>query len=337
MKIIVPMAGRGSRLRPHTLTIPKPLIPVAGKPIVHRLVEDIAGVLNQEIEEVAFIIHESFGKQVEIDLIAIAEKLGAKGTIYYQNEALGTGHAIMCAKDSLTGPAVIAYADTLIRADFDLDTTADSVIWVKQVDKPEAFGVINLNEANEIIELVEKPKEFVSDLAVIGIYYFKDVAVLKNELQLVIDNNIIHGGEYQINDGIKQMMAKGMKFVPGKVDEWMDCGNKEVTVETNSRMLGFLHNDAEETLISETVRIENSTIIPPCYIGENVVLINSVVGPNVSLGNATHVTNTKIQNSLVQKHSHIRNAKLNNAMIGNHAIFDGDFTSISIGDYSVLE
>lgn len=331
------MAGRGSRLRPHTLTIPKPLIPVAGKPIVHRLVEDIAGVLNQEIDEVAFIIHESFGKQVEADLIAIAEKLGAKGTIYYQNEALGTGHAIMCAKDSLSGPAVIAYADTLIRADFDLDTSADSVIWVKQVDKPEAFGVVNLNDNGEIIELVEKPQEFVSDLAVIGIYFFKDVAVLKNELQLVIDNNIIHGGEYQINDGIKQMMEKGMKFVPGKVDEWMDCGNKDVTVDTNSRMLQFLHDDAEETMIAETVRLENSTIIPPCYIGENVVLINSIVGPNVSLGNSTHLTNTKIQNSLVQTHVHIRNAKLDNAMIGNHATFDGDFKSISIGDYSVLE
>lgn len=331
------MAGRGSRLRPHTLTVPKPLIPVAGKPIVHRLVEDIAGVLNQPIEEVAFIIHESFGKKVEEDLVAIAVKLGAKGTIYYQNEALGTGHAIMCAKDSLSGPAVIAYADTLIRANFDLDVSADSVIWVKQVDEPEAFGVVNLNEANEIIELVEKPKEFVSDLAVIGIYYFKDVAVLKNELQLVIENNIIHGGEYQINDGIKQMMAKGMKFVPGEVEEWMDCGNKSVTVETNSKMLQFIHDDAEETMIADSVRIENSTIIPPCYIAEDVVLINSIVGPNVSLGKATHVTNTKIQNSLVQTHAHIRNAKLDNAMIGNHATFDGDFKSISIGDYSVLE
>ncbi|MFV7236254.1 sugar phosphate nucleotidyltransferase [Flavobacterium sp. ZB4R12] len=336
MKIIVPMAGRGSRLRPHTLTIPKPLIPIAGKPIVHRLVEDIAGVLNQHIEEIAFIIHESFGAKVEEDLIAIAQNLGAKGTIYYQNEALGTGHAIMCAKDSLSGPAVIAYADTLIRADFDLDQNADSVIWVKQVDQPEAFGVINLNEANEIVELVEKPAAFVSDLAVIGIYYFKDVAVLKNELQLVLDNNIIHGGEYQINDGIKQMMAKGMVFVPGKVDEWMDCGNKDVTVETNSRMLGFLHNDGIH-LVDFDVKLENSTIIPPCYIGEDVVLINATVGPNVSLGNGCHVSNSTIKNSLVQTHSHIKNANLDNAMIGNHASFDGNFTSISIGDYSVLE
>lgn len=330
------MAGRGSRLRPHTLTVPKPLIPVAGKPIVHRLVEDIAGVLNQPIDEVAFIIHESFGKQVENELIAIAQKLGAKGTIYYQNEALGTGHAIMCAKDSLKGPAVIAYADTLIRADFDLDTSADSVIWVKQVDQPEAFGVVNLNANGEIIELVEKPKEFVSDLAVIGIYYFKDVAVLKNELQSVLDNNIIHGGEYQINDGIKQMMAKGMKFVPGKVDEWMDCGNKDVTVETNTRMLGFLHHDDDE-LISKKVKLENATIIPPCYIGDDVVLVNATVGPNVSLGKGCHVIDSTIKNSLVQTHSHIKNASLDNAMIGNHASFDGNFTSISIGDYSVLE
>ena len=336
MKIIVPMAGRGSRLRPHTLTIPKPLIPIAGKPIVHRLVEDIAGVLNQEIEEVAFIIHETFGKKVEEELIAIAHKLGARGTIYYQNEALGTGHAIMCAKDSLSGPAVIAYADTLIRADFDLDKQADSVIWVKQVDQPEAFGVVKLNDANEIVELVEKPETFVSDLAVIGIYYFKDVAVLKNELQLVLDNNIIHGGEYQINDGIKQMMAKGMKFVPGKVDEWMDCGNKNVTVDTNSRMLGFLHNDGVH-LVDSSVKLENATIIPPCYIGKDVILINATVGPNVSLGNSSHVTNSTIKNSLIQTHAHIKNAKLDNAMIGNHANFDGNFTSISIGDYSVLE
>lgn len=330
------MAGRGSRLRPHTLTVPKPLIPIAGKPIVHRLVEDIAGILNQDLEEIAFIIHESFGKEVEKELIEIATKLGAKGTIYYQNEALGTGHAIMCAKDSLDGPAVIAYADTLFRANFNLDTTADSVIWVKQVDQPEAFGVVNLNESNEIVELVEKPKEFVSDLAVIGIYYFKDIAILKNELQLVIDNNIIHGGEYQINDGIKQIMAKGYKFVPGEVDEWMDCGNKNVTVETNTRMLNFLHQDGEK-LISNDLVSENSTIIEPCFIGANVVLKNSTVGPNVSLGDGCIVENVTIKNSLVQNLTHIKNANLDNAMIGSHVVFDGNFTSISIGDYSVLE
>ena len=144
------------------------------------------------------------------------------------------------------------------------------------------------------------------------------------------------GGEYQLTDALENMKVKGLKFVPGKVDEWMDCGNKNVTVETNSRMLGFLHNDGEH-LVDYDVKSENSTIIPPCYIGENVILINAVVGPNVSLGKGCHVQNTTIKNSLVQNNSHIKNANLDNAMIGSHASFDGDFTSISIGDYSVLE
>ncbi|MEO4003892.1 sugar phosphate nucleotidyltransferase [Flavobacterium sp. CAU 1735] len=336
MKIIVPMAGRGSRLRPHTLTVPKPLIPIAGKPIVHRLVEDIAGVLNQEIEEIAFIIHKDFGDKVPGELIAIAEKLGAKGTIYYQNEPLGTAHAILCAKESMSGPIVVAYADTLFRADFTLDTTADSVIWVKQVADPSAFGVVQLNDKNEIVDFVEKPKEFVSDLAIIGIYYFKSGETLRSELQYLLDNNVVKGGEYQLTDGLENMKQKGLKFVPGTVDEWMDCGNKNVTVETNSRMLNFLHNDGEN-LVSATIKNENSTIIPPCFIGDDVVLINATVGPNVSLGKGTTVQNSTIKNSLVQTNATIKNATLDNAMIGNHASFDGNFTSISIGDYSVLE
>ncbi len=330
------MAGRGSRLRPHTLTVPKPLIPIAGKPIVHRLVEDIAKVLDEKIDEVAFIIGEDFGEQVEQDLMKIANSLGAKGTIYYQDKPLGTGHAIMCAKESLAGPAVVAYADTLFKADFNLDKSADAVMWVKKVENPSAYGVVKLNENNEITDLVEKPEEFVSDLAVIGIYYFKDVEVLKNELQNVLDAKLTRGGEYQINDGIEAMRKSGLRFVPGKVDEWMDCGNKNVTVETNGRMLNFLHSDGEK-LISDSVKIKDSEITEPCYIGENVELINAKIGPNVSIGDGTKVVNSTIKNSLIQTFAEIKNANLDNAMIGNHAKFDGDFTQISIGDFSVLE
>jgi glucose-1-phosphate thymidylyltransferase len=242
----------------------------------------------------------------------------------------------MCAKESLSGPCVIAYADTLFRADFTLDPDADAVIWVQQVKEPSAFGVVKLDASKGITELVEKPEEFVSNLAVIGIYYFKEVAVLKDELQQVLDKNIMNGGEYQINDGIKGMMAKGMRFVPGQIDEWMDCGNKAVTVETNARMLNFLHADGEK-LVSNSARIENTEIIEPCYIGEGVVLTNAKIGPHVSIGNNTKITNSTVVNSLIQTNTEIKNAKLNNAMIGNHAKFNGDFTSISIGDYSVLE
>ena len=338
MKIIVPMAGRGSRLRPHTLTVPKPLIPVAGKPIVHRLVSDIAKVLGEPVEEIAFILGDPafFGEDVVESLKTLASELGAKGTIYRQDKPLGTGHAIMCAKDSLSGPAVIAYADTLIRADFNLDKEADAVIWVKQVDAPEAYGVVKLNDKNEIVELVEKPQEFVSDLAVIGIYYFKDVGVLKDQLQYVLDNQIINGGEYQINDGIKGMMKQGKIFKTGQVDEWMDCGNKNVTIETNQRMLGFLQQDNEQ-LVSDTVVLKNAKIIPPCYIGENVMLENTTVGPYVSVGSETKIYNSVIKNSLIQSHSEIKNATLDEAMIGNHAKYNGAFTKISIGDYSVME
>lgn len=333
------MAGRGSRLRPHTLTVPKPLIPVAGQPIVHRLVKDIAKIIKQPIDEVAFVLGDPafFGDDVVKSLNELAESLGATCSIYRQLEPLGTGHAIMCAKESLSGPAVIAYADTLIRADFDLNEEADSVIWVKQVDNPKAFGVVKLNEHKEIIELVEKPEEFVSDLAVIGIYYFKDVGVLKDELQNVLDNNIVNGGEYQINDGIKGMMAKGKIFKTGQVDEWMDCGNKAVTVETNTKMLKFLKQDTKEQLISDSVKLDNSKIIEPCFIGDHVVLKNTTVGPNVSIGNNCLLENSTVKNSLIQTHTTIKNANLDEAMIGNYVLYDGNFKKISIGDYSVLE
>ncbi len=333
------MAGRGSRLRPHSLTVPKPLIPVAGQPIVHRLVKDIAKVLKQPIEEVAFVLGDPafFGDDVVESLTELAEDLGAKASIYRQDQPLGTGHAIMSAKPSLSGPAVIAYADTLIRAEFDLDPSADSVIWTKQVDNPEAYGVVKLNDKQEIVELVEKPETFVSDQAVIGIYYFKDVAVLKAKLQEVLDENVMNGGEYQINDGIKRMMADGKIFKTGTVDEWMDCGNKNVTLETNTKMLGFLKADGEEQLVDDSVVLENSKVIEPCFIAKGTVLKNATVGPNVSIGKDCIIENSTVKNSLIQNQTTIKNANLDEAMIGNHVKYNGEFTKISIGDYTVLE
>lgn len=337
MKIIVPMAGRGSRLRPHTLTVPKPLVPVAGTPIVEQLVNDIAQVVNQPISEVAFVLGDPafFGDDVVQHLTQVAKNLGAKASIYRQLNPLGTGHAIMCAEASLEGPAVVAYADTLIRADFAIDPTADAQIWVKKVAQPEAYGVVQLNTTNAITELVEKPKEFVSDLAVIGIYYFKAIEELKAELQQVIEQQLTHGGEYQINDGIKGMMAKGKRFVPGEVKEWMDCGNKEITVETNSKMLRFLAAEGKE-LIDPSAILENTTLTPPCYIGKNVVLKNVTLGPGVSIGEGTQVINSTLKDSIIQKNSVVENAQLEKAMIGNHVRYNGAYTSISIGDYSEL-
>jgi glucose-1-phosphate thymidylyltransferase len=338
MKIIVPMAGRGSRLRPHSFTVPKPLIPVAGQPIVHRLVRDIAEVVGESIDEVAFILGDPafFGDDVVESLKNLAEELGAKPTIYRQDVPLGTGHAIMCAKESLSGPAVIAYADTLIQAKFEFDPQADAIIWVKSVQNPESYGVVQLNSNDEIVELVEKPKKFVSDLAVIGIYYFKEVADLKVELQNVLDKNIINGGEYQINDGIKGMMSHGKIFKTGQVDQWMDCGNKKVTVETNTQVLKNEHEKGVNN-VHPSVVTENALIIPPCFIGENTVLKNSIIGPYTSIGKESSVSGSVISSSIVQHETRITNAILENSMIGSHAVFNGLARDLSIGDYSTFD
>ena len=327
------MAGRGSRLRPHTLTIPKPLIPIAGKPIVQRLVEDIVKVCGKKVDEIAFVIGD-FGKQVEENLIKIAEGLGAKGSIYYQDEPMGTAHAILCAKESLEGNCVVAFADTLFKADFTLDSSKDGIIWASQIEDPSAFGVVKLNNENIITDFVEKPETFISDLAIIGIYYFNDGEYLKNELQYLLDNNIKDKGEFQLTNALENMKNKGTNFSPGKVEEWLDCGNKDATIFTNERVL--THNGS---VISDSSNIENSEIIEPCFIGERVKIQNSKIGPHVSIGEKTVINNSAIENTIVQDNSIITKAKLKNSMIGSQVVFDGKNTEqeISIGDFSEVK
>lgn len=337
MKIIVPMAGVGARLRPHTLTVPKPLTIIAGKSIVQRLVEDIASVIDEEIDEIAFIIgpaKKGFPLNTADNLLNIAKELGAKGSVYIQEEALGTAHALFCAKESLNGPCVVAYADTLFKADFKLDANADGAIWVKQVADPSAFGVVKL-ENGFIADFIEKPKDFVSDLAIIGIYYFKDGDKVKKEIQYLIDNDLRENNEYQLTNVLETLKKDGAKFIPGTVNTWMDCGKKDPTVNTNKQVLAFEYN-AGNNLVSDDVILENSEIIQPCYIGKNVILKNTKIGPYVSLGANSIVENATITNSLIQTNAVISNAKLDNAMIGNYAKFDGNFTSVSIGDYTEL-
>ena len=193
MKIIVPMAGMGKRMRPHTLTVPKPLIPVAGKPIVEWLVEDITRTCKEKVDEIAYVIGD-FGPEVEKQLVAIAERLGAKGTIHYQDQPLGTAHAILCAESALTGKVIVAFADTLFRAEFKIDENQDGVIWVNRIDDPRMFGVVKVDQNNVITDFVEKPQTFVSDMAIIGIYYFRDGDNLRKELQYLIDNNVVEKG-----------------------------------------------------------------------------------------------------------------------------------------------
>jgi glucose-1-phosphate thymidylyltransferase len=330
MKIIVPMAGAGKRMRPHTLTIPKPLIPVAGKPIVQWLVEDIIKVCKEKVTDIAYVIGD-FGKETEEKLIKIAEAEGAKGHIYYQDEPLGTAHAILCAGDMLEGKIIVAFADTLFRADFAMDEEKDGIIWVNKIEDPRMFGVVKVNSQGIITDFVEKPQEFISDLAIIGIYYFKDGVYLRKEMQYLIDNDIKDKGEYQLTNAMENMRRKGAKFLPGKVEEWLDCGNKDATVYTNSRVLE-IHKS--EKLISSSHKTENSIVIQPCFIGDNVELKNSIIGPYVSVGANTRIENSVVMNSIIQANCKIKNAVINNSMLGNYAQFNGRAEDLSMSDYS---
>lgn len=332
MNIIIPMAGMGKRMRPHTLTTPKPLLPIAGKPIVQRLVEDIIATSNEKVEEIAFIIGPTFGKDVEEHLCKVAASLGATGKIYYQTEPLGTAHAILCAAEALKGNVFIAFADTLFKATFSIDTNKDAIVWTQKVDDPSAFGVVKLNAKGEIEAFVEKPKDFVSDLAIIGVYYFKDGENLKKELQRLLDEDIKQKGEYQITDAMDHMLKNGLKFYTDQVEEWLDCGNKDATIFTNTRILHI--KQEKEQLVHSSVKQENAVIIAPCFIGENVTLKNSVIGPNVSIEAGTFIEDSRVSNSIIQTNSIVKNARLDNAMLGKHVTYMDKSLDLSIGDFS---
>jgi len=333
MHLIIPMAGKGKRMRPHTLTTPKPLIPIAGKPIVARLVEELGAACPTPIRTIGFVVNE-LDAATKKQLTQLAQNVGAKAEFYEQYEAKGTAHAVLCAAALLQGPVIVAFADTLFKCSSTLDLGQDSVIWVKKVQDPSAFGVVKLDTQNGATAFVEKPTSFVSDLAIIGIYYFKEGAVLGQALQTLVDQNIQREGEFQLTDALKAMHKAGVRFATQEVTEWLDCGNKTATLHTNQRFLSLLEGNKD--LLATTARLHNSVLIPPVYLGEQVVIKNTVLGPYVSVGNHTHIKDARIQNSIIQMHSTVEYTTLSNSMLGNHVYFTGKRAEVNIGDYTTI-
>ncbi len=330
MKIIIPMAGIGKRLRPHTFTTPKPLIPIAGKPIVLWLIEELINICDKTIDEIAFIIG-NFSKDIENQLIKIAESFNTKAKIYYQKEALGTAHAVYCAGNSLDDEVIIAFADTIFFADFSLDTDADSIIWVKEVEDPTSFGVVKINNRNLITDFVEKPKEFISNKAIIGIYYFKNGSDLKSDIKYLIDNNIRGNNEFQITDALENLKKNGYKFSTGIVQEWLDCGNKNSIIETQKILLDKFFTEQE---YDDYKNIKKSKINLPCYIHEDAIISNSVIGPYVSVGAKTKILNSVVSHSIIQNECIINFAALYNSMISNYATVQFNVKELDLGDYN---
>lgn len=331
MKIIIPMAGRGTRLRPHTLSVPKPLVPVAGKTIIEHLVDLLAKSYGGPIAEIAFITGD-FGKEVEADLLEIAAKKGAKGRIFYQKQALGIAHAIQQAADCLHGKCIVAFADTLFKAEFQFDQNEDGIIWTNAVENPSSFGVVKLDEAGFITDFVEKPAVFVSNQAIVGIYYFREAEKLRAAIDHIIQNNVREKNEFQLTTCLEKLKTDGLKFRTASVEEWLDCGNKEAVLHSNARMLALNHA-AGHNLISEKAVLENTVVIAPAFIGAGARVKNSVVGPHASIGEGAVVENSVISDSIVQQKARVKNAVLDSTMIGQHSTYIASKTELNVGDF----
>lgn len=324
------MAGIGKRMRPHTFNIPKPLLKIAGKSIVQRLIEELSKSVNKSIDNIGFVIGE-FGKEVETELLNIAANINAKGHIFYQKEALGTAHAVYCADELIKDEVVVAFADTLFRASFKIKEDKDAMIWIYEVEDPANFGVVKTDKNNIVTDFIEKPRDRISNKAIIGIYYFKNGNILCEEIKDIIDRNIMAGGEYQLTTVLENMKNKGTGFAVNKVEEWLDCGNKENFVNTNERILEYLD---EDKLTKGKHEIENTKIIKPCYIGNNVKISDSVIGPYVSVEDNTQIKRSVISNSIIYDNATISGMIASNSIIGSNVKYIIKESELNLGDFS---
>lgn len=326
------MAGRGTRVRPHSHTVPKPLLPVAGTMIIERLVETFIRTLDRELSEIVYILGPDFGRQIKKDLIAMSERHNVKATFRVQEVALGTAHAVDCAREDLEGEVIVAFADTLFdsKEKFNIDD-ADSVIWLKKVEDPSRFGVA-VYEGDRITGFVEKPEEFISDLAIIGVYYFKDGEGLKAELKRIMDEDIKGpGGEYFLTEALDNMINNGKVFKTATVDEWLDCGTLPAWLETTGEIL------VKENHSFEAEKYPNTTIIPPVFIGDGVIIEGSTIGPKVSIEAGTSINNSTVENSIIRENAVIEDTETSGSTIGAHTQVKNVSGTIDIGDHSSVQ
>ena len=329
------MAGKGTRLRPFTLTCPKPLLKIIDKPIVEHLIDQITSRLTTQIDEIIYILGDEayFNSDVVSSLTLIAKKYNAKTKVYRQLDQLGTGHAIMCAEESLHGPSIVAYADTMIQGQISIAPDVDGIIWVKKVEDPSSYGVVSLDEKNNIIDLIEKPQKYVSDLAVVGIYYFKDISIIRDELKIHLNDKLNPGKEYLLNYGIERMIEKKRVFKSQEIETWMDCGTPKLLIESAKKIM------SSKIILEENnsfIKSGNVKITQPVFIGKNVKIKDSEIGPFVSIGDDTDISNSNIESTLIYKSVKVSNADIKNSILGQYSVYDGSNKEIFLGDYSQI-
>jgi len=323
MKVIIPLAGWGTRLRPHTYTKPKPLLQVAGKTVLDHVLDRLDSL---DIEEVVFIIGY-LGEQIREHVEANYDFV----TSYVeQKEPKGQAHALYLAREHLAGPLFIIFVDTIFEADLSFlqDIESDGVAFVKEVDDPRRFGVVTLQEGF-ITRFIEKPDEPLSNLALVGMYCIKNSLLLMECVEAVLKEDIKTKGEYYLADALQLMVDRGARLEVSDVDVWEDCGKPEAMLTTNRYLLR--KSGGRET------KTNNSVLISPVYIAPSASIINSVIGPYVSVAEEVVIEDSIVSNSIIDQGAHIRHALLRESLIGSHAWVRGSFKQVDIGDDSRVD
>ena len=323
MKAIIPVAGIGTRLRPHTHTQPKALIPIAGKPILAHIIESL---IKAGITEYVFVIGY-MGDKIENYISTHFPKISAEYVI--QTTGRGTGYAIYLAKEQIkdAGEILIVLGDSIVDVNLDEVLKSDvSMLGVKKVEDPRLFGVAELDQEGYIKRLVEKPMIPKSNLALVGLYKINESNKLIEAIAFNIDNKVTSQNEYQLTDALMRMVEQGTKFKTFDVDNWFDCGKKEILLETNSTLLKRLNYDTSK------YKFENTIIIDPVFVGDNCKISNSIIGPNVSIGDNAILNYSVLKDSIIGPYAQIEYAILESSIIGNDAMYKGMKQSLNIGD-----
>jgi len=323
MRAVIPVAGVGSRLRPHTYTLPKVLLNVAGKPIIGHIMDKL---VEEGVDEATIII----GYLGDMIREYIQSHYSISVDFVEREERKGLGDALYAARETLkdTEPALIILGDTIFDVDISSFMASDSnVIGVKAVDDPCRFGVAEVTDGI-ITKLIEKPEKPLSNLAVVGLYYVQRPGVLMRSLGELINRDLRTGGEFQLTDGLQLMIEKGEQLIPYTVDGWYDCGKPETLLSTNRFLL-------EKCSLSD--HLESVVVVPPVFISPDSKIVNSVIGPYATIAAGAEVENSLIRDSIVSEGARVRCALLDSSIVGNHAVVNGSYKRINIGDSSEID
>jgi len=326
MKIVIPMAGYGTRLRPHTWSKPKPLVTVAGKPVLGHVLDTFSSLPS--IDEVIFIVGY-LGDMVQVYVAQAYPHLNAR--YVEQHEMLGQSHAIWLARQGLEGPMLMVFVDTLIETDLSTlpDEKAEAVAWVKETDDPRRFGVAEVGPGGWVRRLVEKPQDVSNNLAVVGFYYFQEAGRLLAAIEEQMSRGARLGNEYYLADAINIMLEGNLKMRVQPVEVWKDCGKPETMLETNRYLLGHGRDNSAEAAGRAGV-----VIVPPVFVDPSAEVVHSVIGPHVSIGAGCVIRHSLVQDSIIDAGSHIVDSTLSQSLIGRDARVLGRNRTLNVGDSS---